>query len=362
MVKVLEVLAFRPTGGVGSVIMNFNDYINHDKIQINTFFCDESLPNKFDDNIKKYNGDIFTSKRLILKNFFKIRKDFEKIISLNNFDVIHLHSANLGFIFLPIAKRYGVKKIIVHSHNVSFSDNLLKSIRNKFLIKLSEKYVTDRVSCGIDAGKSMFKKSTFTFIPNGINVDKFTYNESSRKKMRDELSIPSDMKVLGMVGRLASQKNCLFSLNVMKSLNENYKLVLVGSGPEEKKLKKFCKKNNLCDKVIFLGNRSDISEILSLFDLFLIPSLYEGFPVSILEASANGLKVISSSSITRQVNFGNVFFEDLNYKNWVSRIVEIMEVNEYYRKNLLDGTEFDIINSSKKIEDLYLDYSNTRCL
>ena len=163
---------------------------------------------------------------------------------------------------------------------------------------------------------------------NGIEVEKFKFYEENRIDIRRDLEIDENTEVLGSVGRLVEQKNHKFLMEVYyeyKKLNTDSKLLLIGEGKLKSELKLQAKKLNIQDKVLFLGMREDIEKIYSAMDIFVFPSIFEGFGLAVVEAQINGLKCYASTNVAEESNVtGNEHFLELGEtaKNWARKIFE----------------------------------------
>lgn len=154
-----------------------------------------------------------------------------------------------------------------------------------------------------EAGKWMFGKHNFQIMNNAIDAKKFIYNEEVRKRKRAELGV-EDKFVIGHVGRFNLQKNHEFLVKCFADFaktNEDAILVLIGNGELQEKIKAMAKEYGIETKVKFLGLREDIPQLLQAMDLFLFPSLFEGLPVTLVEAQAAGLPCVISDMITDEI-------------------------------------------------------------
>lgn len=216
-----------------------------------------------------------------------------------------------------------------------------------------------KVACGIDAGKFMFKGKEFTVFNNGVDIKKFEYDENNRKFIRDEIGVLEDAFVVGLTARIDRQKNPLFLLEIFKYIqeqNEKSVLVLVGEGALKQAVIEKSKEFGIEDKVILLGRRNDVSKITSAYDIFLMPSLYEGLSISIVEAQINGLKCYTSTNVDKDSNVtGNVKFISLekNAEEWAKEILLSDNSRDLNAVEKIPD-KFDEKKSYKKIYEYYL--------
>lgn len=296
------------------------------------------------------------------KNYRQFLKDLKDVYQNNEFDYIHQNLMDFScFERITYAKKYSNAKIIIHSHNAGFGKNV--GIKTRLLHKFGCYKIRNidyiRVACGADAGKFLFNNKSYTVLNNGIDIDKFIFNEKNRKDIRTELNIDDDTFIVGQVAKLEKQKNPLFLLEIFReylNLKKNTKLVIVGEGSLKNEMIKKIKEYNLEDNIILLGRRNDVYKVYSAFDIFLMPSLYEGLSISLLEAQANGLKCYTSSSVDKSSNVtGNVSFISLqsSSKEWANEIIK--EQNDRDNDVLKKfPKEFDKVESTKKVYELYM--------
>ena len=260
---------------------------------------------------------------------------------------------------LEIAQKYGVKVRIAHSHNKSQDKNLKYPI--KLLSKhLIPKYATHLFSCGKEAGDWMFGGNTYTVLNNAIDTEKYRYDCQIRNQVRDELKISKSDFVIGHVGRFNPPKNHSFLIDVFKSVhdkNRNSKLLLVGTGNGQSNIREKVDNLGLSDSVIFLGNRGDVNRILQAMDVFLFPSLYEGLPLSIIEAQAAGLPCIISDSVPSECRVTDLAESlDLNLPidKWANAVLEKQSAIRKNTYQEIKNAGYDIEQNAKQLENFYI--------
>jgi len=313
------------SNGVSNVIKNLycnKVFSNQDN---NIIFL---LPNNSDDSLinelKSYNYKVFLSKRRSIK-FYRYIKLIYNIIKDEQIDIIHLHGNSHSLILeLLAAKIAGCRNRIVHAHSASSKFKIL----HKLLTPIFNLLYTYALACGDAAGKFMFGNKKYLVIKNGIDTNKFIFNADSRKKIRNNYNIENNI-VIGHVGTFSEVKNHSFLLDLLPILlkkNPKYKLLLIGEGSKLEDVKRKAMKMGVSESVIFVGSVEDVSNFLSACDLIVMPSLFEGFPLTLVEEQANGLKCICSDAITKDVDLtGNVIFLSLNDSKikWVNAIIDI---------------------------------------
>ena len=184
-------------------------------------------------------------------------------------------------------------------------------------------------------GKKLFLWRNFEYIPNMVDYSKFTYSDYERELLRCKYNINNDEKVIGMVGRISKQKNQLFALKVFNALLKSglkAKLMIIGDNDVKEKryfenIKKYIYSNNLNTQVIFTGLVDNPEKYYSMFDIFWLPSLFEGMPTVGIEAQANGLPILVSNSITKSMMISN------NIKYLTTQKMEWI----YFTRKMLNG-------------------------
>lgn len=299
------------------------------------------------------------------ENFYGTKREFTKIIQNGNYDVVHSHMNATSGIYLKIAKKYGVKVLVAHSH--ASTTNAVKMSKLKALINEYEKFPTNKysnvkIACSDKAGKWLFKDSPYRVVMNAINTQKFLYSEEIRKSKREELGFHDNDLVLIHVGSFFECKNHEYLLKIAMFIKEHVsnrkvKLLLVGDGPLKGKIQEKIKQYHIVDLIDILGVRNDVNELLQASDVFLLPSHTEGNPVSLIEAATSGIHCIASEQvpddIVKYLKKGNIDFLPIDEKDvykWGDKIF-----TEYdrikYKQDMLE--ELSISKMAIRIEGLY---------
>lgn len=348
-------------GGINTYLYNL--YKNSDKTKFQFDFIN-TTGKKFalQEELEEENVNIFNiTPRNI--NYKKHINDLKNIFKNNDYDFIHINIMGFSW-FEPIllANKYSKAKIIIHSHCSSkeylnsggFKGIILDKI-GRFMIR-NISYL--RVACGKQAGKFMFSGKKFTIFYNGIDLEKFKFNDKYRNEIRKELNIKDDDIVIGQIAKFEPQKNPLFLIEIFKEyhkLNGNSKLIIAGSGTLFEKVKKLIESYKLDSDVLLLGRRDDAYRLYSAFDLFIMPSLAEGFSISLVEAQTNGLKCFTSTNVDEDSNInGNVEFLSLDDgpRKWAEYIYSIDNIGDIKRTSKIPR-EFDYKEGYKKVFNFY---------
>lgn len=208
---------------------------------------------------------------------------------------------------LKLAKKHNIPQRITHIHNPSFPNVFITKLFSRLNWRKCLELSTDYWACSEDAGKFLFRGKPFRVIPNLIDVESRAFSESKRSLIRDKYGLNRSF-VIGAVGRLAEQKNISFLVGLMPrllALNPKVVLMLVGSGSLYPDLKRLAEDLNIENNIIFAGSQTDIQGYLSAFDVYAMPSLYEGMSLSILEAQFNGLPCVISEGVGEKSAISN---------------------------------------------------------
>lgn len=291
-------------GGIEAYIMNALRNIDRKEVEIDVL-VHGAEPGYYDSEIQALGANLHTVPRKAdapLKYISKLRS----IMKTGQYPIVHSMADAMSCIILAVAKSAGVPVRIAHSHNTeNCTNSKMKYAINEFNRKKLYKYATDRLACSEAAGQWLFGQSSFEVMPNGFEIDKFQFDPMKRTELRSRYGISSSEVVIGHVGRFDVQKNHSFLIQVMNRLKKEgckSKLVLVGEGWLLPDIKDMVISNGLEDQIIFLGQQADVFNVYNMFDIFVLPSLFEGLPTVLLEAQANGLLCFTSDAVTREID------------------------------------------------------------
>ena len=197
-------------------------------------------------------------------------------------------------------------------------------------------------------------------IPNAIDTDKFNPNEKTKQEVRDEFGIDKTAFVVGHVGRMCTEKNQLFLLDIFKKVLDSRKdavLLFVGDGELRNPILSYAKKLEIEKNVIFTLTRTDIPRLLTAIDVFVLPSLTEGFPVSLIEAQACDIPcVVSKEAVVKEINITNsVKFVSLDSDTgiWAETILETLNLSLTKGKDVLKEKGYDCKTEAKKLQNFF---------
>lgn len=360
-IKILTIIgSLDYSNGITNYAINYYRKLDKRKFEMD-FIVHDYVKNKFYALIKQNNSNIYLMDNITIKNIPKIYTDAEKIIKNKKYDIIHCHLLNISFLYFILAKKYGIKSRIIHSHATKYAEKKTRAFRNMILGKIGIKLSTKKFACSTLAGNFLYKNKKFVVINNAIDINQFLFKESTRKKIRNGLKITDEI-VIGHIGRFSEQKNHKFLIDLLYKLNcdsNKYKLMLLGDGHLFNDIVEYSKKIGVYNDIYFIGNVDNPSDYYNAFDIFVLPSLFEGLPVVGIEAQANGLSCIFSNTITNELKLNkNVCFLPINDVNkWKEQI----ESNKIIRCNDISDKlkqEYDINSQIKKLEQSYKESLN----
>ena len=353
-IKVVHVLGSVNKGGVESIVFNYSKALK-DFVEP-TFICfDDStaIPEEF---IKEIGGHYFVVPHV--KHLGKFNKAFKKILLENKYDVIHSHVNTLSVFPLRVAKKSKYPIRIAHSHSQSSKKEHLRNFIKSILKKFSKRYATYYIACGEIAGRYQFGNKAFDkgevhLLRNAIDIDRFAFDLKEREEIRKELGVKENQTLVGSIGRLCQTKNQTYILKMAEQLPE-HKFVLIGAGELKEELENYIKEHNI-KNVILYGTTDNPSYFYNAFDVFVLPSLYEGVPVTGVEAQANGVYCLFSDTVPSESNCSNyckfVPIGDENLSKWVEELKIKREHENHYKEVTEAG--FNIKDASKKLLEIY---------
>lgn len=358
MVRILQIVTNMRRGGLETMLMNYYRHIDRNKVQFD-FLVHRDYESDYDQEILKLGGRIYHISRLIpwSKSYRKELKSF-----LNNhqeYKIIHVHQDCLSSVALECAKECGVPVRITHSHN-SNQDKNWKYLVKLYYMRFIPVYATDFFSCGTVAGDWMFGGHPYTILRNAIDCEKYCYSLDKAKQVRKKFQIDKEI-VIGHVGRFELQKNHEFLIKIFtecKKIDSHVKLLLVGEGENQEKIKQQVKKIGLTGDVIFTGARSDVNDLMQAMDVFVLPSLYEGLPLTMIEAQASGLPCIISDKVPDECIVTNNLVTTCRLEEpplkWAKIIMEKAKLPRTDHIEEIEESGYDINIEAKKLEEFYL--------
>lgn len=321
------------------------------------FINDSKNPLAFQDEFESKGSKIFSVPFRYSNPIGKIR-ELNRIIKNGNYDFVHINTEAIddGCPIVIANKTKGCRPIVhCHSANdkaLTFKQGLL--LLETRIMLLNQKYL--KLSCGFEVGKTMFKDDCFEVIENGVDVEKFKYKESDRKRIRKQYNIKEDEIIIGHIGHACVEKNYPFIFEVFNAIKKEdikVKLMLIGNSCYDEDILNLIDYWHINDDVVKVGMVNDTSVYYSAMDLFFLPSINEGVPLTAIEAQVSGLPCVISERVTSESKISELaVFTSLDVDVAKEKITMMSKIKNDRNKVAFDK-RYDIKNSSKKLFDYY---------
>lgn len=356
MKKIVHYIPALVNGGIESMLLNYYNKLN-DKYKFIIIVhgdIEKSCRKKFESL-----GAVIYYIPHWTKNFFKHNKELYRILKNEKPSIFHTHHGIYNFLPCMIAMFSKIKIRISHCH--AYFPKVNK--KDKIFSLFSYFFATNYAACGKGAAEYLVsfcknKKNNVKIIYNSIELDKFKYNETVRNKIRKKLNWENNY-IYGNVGRFSLQKNQLFLIDIYEKIfqsNNNSRFIIIGGDGEEYSMILNKLNNSLIrDYCLVLKNISNVNEYYSVMDCLLLPSLFEGFAVTVIEAQASNLPCVLSPTITKEFLSTNIYYSKSlnNINDWLNIIKKI----KFKDRKKVDKT-LDIFNINKSCLELNIYYSN----
>ena len=365
-IRVLHILHTMNRGGTENAIMNYYRHIDRKQIQFDFLLTD---PNKcaFEDEIISLGGIVHRVPRLTMSNPIPYLKGVDHFFKIHpEYRIVHSHTSSKSVFPLYIAKRHNIPVRICHSHS-SKSENGIKGFIRDILKLGLKKVATTFFACGEQAaewlyGKKFLDNGNVSIIRNVIEGDKFTLNLETRQKYRELLQVEESTLLIGHTARFNAAKNHLFLIDIFKELKSmiaDSKLLLIGDGELREQITEKVNSLGLTNDVIFAGVVPNVYNYMQSIDIFMLPSLYEGLGMVLIEAQTSGLKCFTSlgtvpteSSITDLVSYLPL---EHGAKYWAEEIYKAKDYNRYDRLDEIKKAGYDARTSAVDLQNKYIE-------
>lgn len=357
-VRILQMTASLDFGGSQNMIVNLYKAIDRTRFQFD-FILDHPNLLGLAPLVESLGAKIFYMPEFKGTNIKEVKDAWNRFfVEHPEYKILHSHSRSYASIYLPIARKHGVKTII-HSHNTSNGSGIKARIKD--LMQYPLRYCADYyIGCSKEAGEWLFgkkivKQNNFFVLNNAIDAKRFRYNKEVRDKYRKLFDV-EDKTVYLQVGAFREQKNYLFTLDVINKLREikkDIKVYFVGNGPDLNLIKEKIQELKIEEYVEILLDRKDVSELLQMSDCYIMPSVYEGLSVAAVEAEASGSICLLSDKVNHEVKVSDVVeFLPLDIDVWVDR----MNKDKFDKKDTYNDiveAGFNIEDTAKWLEEFY---------
>lgn len=371
----VRVLVVAPlgVGGVTSMMINIQKHMDRSKVNFDYLtFHDRKEPSEeivYELGSKKLVASVDDIKIAAFRRFARLR-EIKKVCKDNNVQILHYNADSAADLMNIIAARAGgVKYVTIHSHNAGFGTagkgiRFLSKIQKPLIPKFCDTYWgCSDLAARFLLPKKIIANEEYSVLPNGIELEKYKFNTAVRSEMRQKLDVEGKF-VIGHAGRFADQKNHTFILDIFKCIHEKDSdavLLLFGVGELFGKMQEKAERLGISDSTIFYGASTEMNKMWQAMDVFLMPSLHEGLPVTGIEAQASGLPCVFSSEITKEVDVTNTsIFLDLTDgpDEWADKIIRLKNSPRFVENiDKLRCAKYDIQDSADMVAELYIEAS-----
>lgn len=369
-IRVLHIVGRMDRGGIETMIMNLYRNIDRTKVQFD-FLAHYGREAVYNDEIRALGGHIYEMPALKDETHVYYWRLFAYTAALNKFfkehqeyKIIHCHMTNTAAIYMPIAKKYGVTCCISHSHSSRGKAGLLGVVTN-ILQKPIYKNATDWFACSKVAAEWFYpanavKAGKVKIVANAVDGKRFRFSEEKRAETKKQLGLDNQL-VIGCVGRLRKEKNQIFLVDVMCEVLKKCPdavLVCAGDGPCEEEIRNRAAELGIQDKVMLLGMRTDIPDVMQAMDVLAMPSLFEGLPVTGIEAQASGLSILASTGVTDEMNaIDMVEYLPLTApkSEWAEKLIKLAQKPRRDTFQEIKAAGYDINTTAPWVQNFYLE-------
>ena len=356
MIRVLQVVTHMNRGGLETMLMNYYRHMDRSRVQFD-FLTHRDYDGDYGEEIKELGGILYhmpvlnpfsPSYRKNLRDFFDNHPEYK---------VIHVHQDCLSGVILHVAKQQGVPVRLAHSHNANQQKDLKYPIKLLFRNSIP-KYATKLMACGEDAGKWMFRGAPFEILSNAIPAADYSFDVEQKRIQREKWKIQSNELLVGHVGNFTLQKNHLFLLDIFNEIQKRTpaKLLLVGKKLQRNDIEEKIQELGLQGKVILAGIRSDVPDLLQAMDVFVFPSLFEGFGIVALEAQAAGLPCLISDKVPIECKMTEAVQQiplTDSPEIWAEKAIEASRMPRKNTYEEIKAAGYDIVENAKRLQKMY---------
>ncbi|MCC3375550.1 glycosyltransferase family 1 protein [Cohnella sp. REN36] len=369
-IKVLHIVGKMHPGGIETLLMNIYRHIDRSKYEFH-FGVQTEEKAFYDDEIAELGGKIVRQPHPKEGLWAYRRALVANIREHGPYDAIHSHIFGFSGYVLKVAKELGVPVRISHSHNTQDSrrTNWLRSLYRAHMRRLIRSHATGMLGCSNEACESLFggdcwRDERVKVFPNAIDPAPYAALQTKRSALKSRLDLPDDAVAIGHIGRFSPQKNHAFLLERFADFRrvrpEAY-LILIGDGPLRAQIEAQAAALGLGDSVRFLGVRKDVPQLLGALDLFVLPSLYEGLGIVLIEAQAAGVPCLVSDRVPPAADLGIGLMKRLSLTDGAERWTDLMlrltggsdSVDWPSRHQALMTHGYDIGQSVQRLERMY---------
>lgn len=345
--------------GISTVVTNYGQNLDKKNFEV-VIITGSEVNEEYRRQCKNAGVEIIeiTSKK---KNVIKYSCQLFYSLHSMKFDIVHVHGNSATMTLeLFIAKINHIKIRIAHCHNSTCNHIKL----HRFLLPLFRRLVTGRIACSQIAGNWIFPAGGFIVLPNAFSIEKYKFDPQKRRKIRSDLKIDDSTVIIGHVGRLNQQKNQKFIIEIFdKIMNKrnDFKLLLVGDGPNRESIMRQIENSSYKNQIIMYGESDDPSSLYDAMDIFVCPSLYEGFGNVVIEAQISGLPIVASDAFPEDTHLTSyIKYKSLSDDSdkWADSVIAMLSQNrdsrnDLYQQNKELFSKYEIMESVHILEKFY---------
>lgn len=365
--RILHVVEEMKNGEKEAFLMNVYRKINRKKIQFDFLTTGDG---ELDNEIRQLGGHIYRIPSLS-EGYLAHKRSLRQFFKKHRFYiVVHSHLDQWSTFALREARRVGIPVRVAHSYqnanDGSWSLKMRKNIVGLFILFLA----TDYFACSTDAAKWLFKwkAEKAVLMRNAIDLERFCYSKSTREEMRAHLLLTEREFVIGHVGEMTKQKNHSYLLDLFIAFRRRIpqaRLVLVGDGPLQREIEEKIDQYKIKEYVHILNNEENQWQWIQAFDVFVYPSLYDGFSTSLIEAQGTGVPILASDTVTKEVDMGYQLIDYISIEEkllWLEKIERIYSERKRIQVNQATLLEsgFELKNLAHETEQRYLELRDER--
>ena len=361
-VKILMVLDNTGRGGAQTYAMNVLRNIDRERFHID-FVVNRNPENGYGEEILSSGSQILYIPKFKVYNWSEYSNAWKNLLKEHKYDIVHGHVSSTAAIYLKLAKKNGCATI-AHSHSAGYRGSWMQQqIKKAFTVKAKD-YADYWFSCSDKAAVRLFGKeyknnSCYMEIPNAIISKRYKFNKETRESIRAGIGLSDNTLLVGHVGSFSTPKNHSFLLEIFSSIKEkcsDSKFILVGEGPLKDEIRNKADKLGLSADIIYTGNVGNVNEYLMAMDAMVFPSLFEGFPVTMVETQAAGLYTVLSDTITKQVYLTDCLVPmplECPPSEWADIVLKRMTLNRESYNEIVGRSDFNMDNCIKLLEETY---------
>jgi glycosyltransferase involved in cell wall biosynthesis len=357
-IRVAQVIGKMWAGGVETVVFNYYRALDHEKIQFDFYYDEDSTVEPPRDIID------MGARFFMLPPYQKIWKyipELRRHLKEEKYTIVHSHLNTLSIFSLFAAWSAGVPIRIAHNHSVPGGNEWKRNCLKRFLKRFSKIFASDYFACSEKAGRWMFGDKTFDagkvcVVKNAIDWNLFTTNERDLCLLKTKFHLEGKF-VIGHVGRLTYAKNHIFMVDVLEEVlkkEKNAVLFLVGGGDLYNAIASYVKFKHLEEKVIFAGQVANPQDYYQLIDVMIVPSRFEGLSLTTIEGQISGIPVVISEAVPDEAIISNACHKirlSTSKEKWADIVIQSKGENVSLDER---SKEYDIRVASVRLTEWYL--------